>query len=105
MSKDSESIVDRLAENCHPVDDAYINVTFTVSRLLPKEDSGAYKEIMNSVDELCGRISESYIYVLLERLEYMNSQHHCGCDHPHCNRCEDERVNEMVINSVKEAIQ
>ena len=38
---------------------------------------------------------------LLNQLEYMASQHRCGCGHPHCNRCEDDRMNQEIINKVK----
>lgn len=60
MSKDTESIINRLGDNCPPADDAYMDVMFTVSRLLPVEDNGAYKEIMDSVDKLCDRIKEAW---------------------------------------------
>lgn len=39
---------------------------------------------------------------LLNQLEYMSGQHRCGCGHPHCNRCEDDRMNQEIINKVKE---
>ena len=38
---------------------------------------------------------------LLNQLEYMAGQHRCGCEHPHCNRCEDDRMNQEIINKVK----
>ena len=38
---------------------------------------------------------------LLNQLEYMAGQHRCGCGHPHCNRCEDDRMNQEIINKVK----
>ena len=34
---------------------------------------------------------------LLEALREMATQHRCGCGHPHCNRCEDDRRCAEVI--------
>lgn len=47
------------------------------------------------------RLEESH-KELLNQLEYMAGQHRCGCGHPHCNRCEDDRMNQEIINKVKE---
>ena len=44
---------------------------------------------------------ESLVDELLERLEIMSSQHRCGCGHPHCNRCEDDKMNDVIINKVR----
>ncbi len=46
------------------------------------------------------RLEESH-KELLNQLEYMAGQHRCGCGHPHCNRCEDDRMNQEIINKVK----
>ena len=46
------------------------------------------------------RLEESH-KELLNQLEYMAGQHRCGCEHPHCNRCEDDRMNQEIINKVK----
>ena len=46
------------------------------------------------------RLEESH-KELLNQLEYMTGQHRCGCEHPHCNRCEDDRMNQEIINKVK----
>jgi len=40
---------------------------------------------------------------LLERLEIMASQHYCGCGHTACKRCEDDKMNQEIINKVKES--
>ena len=46
------------------------------------------------------RLEESH-KELLNQLEYMAGQHRCGCGHPYCNRCEDDRMNQEIINKVK----
>lgn len=38
---------------------------------------------------------------LLARLESMAAQHACGCGHPACKRCEDDRMNQEVIKRAK----
>jgi hypothetical protein len=38
---------------------------------------------------------------LLDALEHMACHHRCGCGHPACKRCADDRINEEVIASVK----
>lgn len=38
---------------------------------------------------------------LLARLESMAAQHACGCGHPACKRCEDDRMNQEVIERAK----
>lgn len=39
---------------------------------------------------------------LLEQLESMASQHVCGCEHPHCNRCGDDAENRRIIENAKQ---
>ena len=38
---------------------------------------------------------------LRDALEHMASHHRCGCGHPACKRCADDRINDEVIASVK----
>ena len=38
---------------------------------------------------------------LLENLESRYAQTRCGCGHPACNRCEDDRETEIVLNKAK----
>lgn len=38
---------------------------------------------------------------LLARLESMAAQHACGCGHPACKRCEDDKLNQEVIARAK----
>jgi len=38
---------------------------------------------------------------LLARLESMAAQHACGCGHPACKRCADDRANQEVIERAK----
>ena len=38
---------------------------------------------------------------LLEDLESRYVQTRCGCDHPACNRCEDDRETERVLRKAK----
>ena len=38
---------------------------------------------------------------LLEDLEYRYSQTKCGCGHPACNRCQDDKQTEAVIAKAK----
>ena len=36
---------------------------------------------------------------LREQLEYMAQQHRCGCGHPACNRCYDDKQNAIVLEA------
>lgn len=36
---------------------------------------------------------------LREQLEYMAQQHICGCSHPACNRCYDDKQNAIVLEA------
>lgn len=38
---------------------------------------------------------------LLARLESMAAQHACGCWHPACKRCADDKLNQEVIERAK----
>ena len=38
---------------------------------------------------------------LLQEMEYRYAQAKCGCEHPACNRCEDDRQTLAVINKAK----
>lgn len=38
---------------------------------------------------------------MLARLESMAAQHACGCGHPACKRCKDDRMNQEVIARAK----
>ena len=38
---------------------------------------------------------------LLEDLESRYAQTRCGCSHPACNRCKDDRETERVLNKAK----
>ena len=38
---------------------------------------------------------------LLENLESRYAQTKCGCGHPACNRCEDDRETKRVLNKAK----
>jgi hypothetical protein len=38
---------------------------------------------------------------LLDQLKEMAAQHRCGCGHPSCRRCADDRENDRVIAMAK----
>lgn len=41
---------------------------------------------------------------ILETLKMMAAQHYCGCDHPACKRCDDDRICHDVIVRAEEKI-
>ncbi len=68
---------------------------------LEQERDDAIAEATNAVNDI---IRVRYQRdALLEALEVMASQHKCGCGHPHCNRCADDRMCEEAIAAVKGA--
>ena len=38
---------------------------------------------------------------LYEQLAHMAAQHRCGCKHPACKRCEDDRDNEAILAAAR----
>lgn len=42
---------------------------------------------------------------LHQALAYMHSQHCCGCKHPACNTCGDDKENYELIERIKEKYQ
>lgn len=50
--------------------------------------------LLDERDELKAQVEQ-----LREQLEYMAQQHRCGCGHPACNRCYDDKQNAIVLEA------
>ena len=51
-----------------------------------------YYDAANEIERLQNGIKE-----LFEALEYMQSQHECGCERSACYRCDDYRENAKIL--------
>jgi len=52
------------------------------------------KQLQHERDELKG-----HCVFLVQELSDLSAQNACHCGHPHCNRCEDTKSAEEMINS------
>ena len=64
-------------------------------------DSGGYSLLTDFVHRKEDAKLMAAAPELLEDLESRYAQTRCGCGHPACNRCEDDRETERVLRKAK----
>ena len=104
---------------CHPSPGSMLEEAIKRRRRMKHETEESWRASGYMIMDQCGRyigrtfrVPPPHNYIvnanlmatapeLLEDLESRYAQTRCGCGHPACNRCEDDRVTERVLRKAK----